>query len=490
MRAARHFAGWFCALSVLCGLSAQSAVAAAAASSSSPASTSSKSSAPGETTFDFQDLGRITVYQPTAAPRSVALFISGDGGWNLGVVDMARALAARGALVAGVDIRHAIKVPPLHERGCIYPAAQFEQLAHTLEARFALPHYQYPLLVGYSSGATLAYALLLQAPAGTFSGALSLGFGPDLETPTPLCEENLLRTEVRHTPPPGYDMQPVESTPARWIVLQGDLDQVCDPKRSHDFVTPIANAQLVMLPNVGHGYSVPKNWMPQFLSAYDSLSQDAQSSAASTTTSSGASLGDLPLIEVPATGTPGDSFAVILTGDGGWAGLDRGLATDLAARGIPVVGLSTLQYFWKSRTPEQTGADLDRVIRHYLDQWQKQRVLVIGYSMGAEVLPFALNRLSADTASHVALAAALAPGTEAEFEFHLTTWVGKHHAGLPLFPEVERLKTPFVCVYAHDDTNTLCPRLDRERFRVIELPGGHHFEGDYGRLAESLLAFK
>jgi type IV secretory pathway VirJ component len=447
-------------------------------------------SAPAVTKFDFQELGPITVYQPSGAPKSVALFISGDGGWNLGVVDMARALAARGALVAGVDIRRAIRVPPLHERSCIYPAAQFEQLAHTLEARYSLPHYQYPLLVGYSSGATLAYALLLQAPAGTFAGALSLGFGPDLETPKPLCEENLLRTEVRHTPPPGYDMQPVASTPARWIVLQGDLDQVCDPKLSHDFVAPIVNAELVMLPNVGHGYSVPKNWMPQFLSAYDALSEDARSSEAPSTTTRGTKLGDLPLIEVPATGAGGDAFAVILTGDGGWAGLDRGLAADLAARGIPAVGLSTLQYFWKSRTPEQTGADLDRVIRHYLDQWHKQRVLLIGYSMGAEVLPFALNRLTPDTMSHVALAAALAPGTEAEFEFHLTTWVGKHHPGLPLYPEVERLKTPFVCVYAHDDTDTLCPRLDRERFKVIELPGGHHFEGDYSRLADTLLALK
>jgi type IV secretory pathway VirJ component len=447
--------------------------------------------APGVTKFDFQELGPITVYQPSAAPKSVALFISGDGGWNLGVVDMARALAARGALVAGVDIRRAIRVSPLHERSCIYPAAQFEQLAHTLEARYSLPRYQYPLLVGYSSGATLAYALLLQAPTGTFAGALSLGFGPDLETPTPLCEENLLRTEARHTPPPGYDMQPVASTPARWIVLQGDLDQVCDPRKSHDFVAPIVNAQLVMLPNVGHGYSVPKNWMPQFLTAYDTLSQDARSSEEQSTTTQGTTLGDLPLIEVPATGrTSSDTFAVILTGDGGWAGLDRGLAADLAARGIPAVGLSTLQYFWKSRTPEQTGADLDRLIRHYLDRWHKERVLLIGYSMGAEVLPFALNRLTSDTMNHVTLAAALAPGTAAEFEFHLTTWVGKHHPGLPLYPEVERLKTPFVCVYAHDDTDTLCPRLDRTRFRVIELPGGHHFEGDYSRLADTLLAFK
>ena len=456
--------------------------ACAAVSAATPATAASSLSF--VSTFDFEELGPITVYQPSGTPRSVALFISGDGGWNRGVVDMARALAARGALVAGVDIRRVIKLAPLRDRGCTYPAAQFEQLAHSLEARFAVSQYHYPILVGYSSGATLAYALLLQAPVGTFAGALSLGFGPDLEAPTPLCEENLLRTVVRHTPPPGFDIQPVTSTPARWIVLQGDLDQVCDPQRSHDFVAPIGNAQLVMLPNVGHGYSVPKNWLPQFLSAYEALIEAATPREATSTTT----LGNLPLVEVPAEKASGDSFAVILTGDGGWAGLDRGLATDLASRGIPVVGLSTLQYFWKARTPEETGADLDRVIRYYLQRWHKTHALVIGYSMGAEVLPFALNRLSADTLGRVALAAALAPGTEAQFEFHLTDWVGRHRSGLPIVPEVERLKTPFICVYAHDDSGTLCPRLDRERFKVIELPGGHHFEGDYARLAATLLA--
>src|SRR5207245_7805648 len=38
--------------------------------------------------------GAVTVYIPEGAPRGVALFLSGDGGWELGVVGMARALAA------------------------------------------------------------------------------------------------------------------------------------------------------------------------------------------------------------------------------------------------------------------------------------------------------------------------------------------------------------------------------------------------------------
>jgi type IV secretory pathway VirJ component len=36
--------------------------------------------------------GTVTVYIPEGAPRSVAIFISGDGGWKLGVTRMAQAL--------------------------------------------------------------------------------------------------------------------------------------------------------------------------------------------------------------------------------------------------------------------------------------------------------------------------------------------------------------------------------------------------------------
>ena len=45
-----------------------------------------------ETTAQFGRFGKITVYRPSLHPAHVVLFVSGDGGWNLGVVDMAREL--------------------------------------------------------------------------------------------------------------------------------------------------------------------------------------------------------------------------------------------------------------------------------------------------------------------------------------------------------------------------------------------------------------
>ena len=49
--------------------------------------------------------GTVTVYIPEGPARSVAIFLSGDGGWQLGVIGMARALTDSGAVVIGADIR-------------------------------------------------------------------------------------------------------------------------------------------------------------------------------------------------------------------------------------------------------------------------------------------------------------------------------------------------------------------------------------------------
>ena len=50
--------------------------------------------APYATHLPAGRFGKVTVYIPEGQPTSVALFLSGDGGWELGVVNMAHALAA------------------------------------------------------------------------------------------------------------------------------------------------------------------------------------------------------------------------------------------------------------------------------------------------------------------------------------------------------------------------------------------------------------
>lgn len=46
-----------------------------------------------------------------------------------------------------------------------------------------------------------------------------------------------------------------------------------------------------------------------------------------------------------------------------------------------------------------------------------------------------------------------------------------------------------LCVYGVDEAeNSSCSKLDPKRFRVQGLPGGHHFDGDYALLAQTIIA--
>jgi type IV secretory pathway VirJ component len=153
-----------------------------------------------------------------------------------------------------------------------------------------------------------------------------------------------------------------------------------------------------------------------------------------------------------------------------------------------VVGWDSLRYFWKARTPDSAARDLDRIIRHYLRQWGKSRVVAVGYSLGAETMPFIVNRLSPDTREKVALTALLAPGPEAFFEFHVSLWLGREHGGLPLGPELRRLAgSNLLCVYGADESDSSCAGLTDPAFHIVRLPGGHHFDGDYEALGRYIL---
>ncbi|MEO7438403.1 MAG: AcvB/VirJ family lysyl-phosphatidylglycerol hydrolase, partial [Candidatus Binatia bacterium] len=121
--------------------------------------------------------------------------------------------------------------------------------------------------------------------------------------------------------------------------------------------------------------------------------------------------------------------------------------------------------------------------------WSTTRLLLIGYSRGADVLPFLASRLPDDLRSTVALVALLGPAQTTDFEFHLTDWLGGDDPDArPIAPEVAKLRgLRVLCVQGADEDDSLCPLLDATLAQRFVLPGGHHFGGDYGVIATRIL---
>ncbi|MDA8139641.1 MAG: hypothetical protein M0036_13405 [Desulfobacteraceae bacterium] len=436
-----------------------------------------------ESTLAFGRLGTVHLYRQAEHPSKVVLFVSGDGGWNLGVVDMAKELAGLDALVVGIDIVHYLKGISHSSEACFYPAADFEALSKYAQKRLGYPDYVQPLLVGYSSGATLVYALLAQAPANTFKGAISLGFCPDLPLAETPCKGSGLAW-TKDPKKPVYYFLPAERLGNPWVAFQGAIDQVCNPEKTGEFVQKVKGAQIVMLPKVGHGFGVSKNWLPQFKETFIRLT--AESKPALKTEHP-----DLPIVEVIAKAPQKNVMAVLLTGDGGWAGIDREIAAGLAQQGVSVVGLDSLKYFWTARTPDSAARDLTRLLDYYLGAWQKEKAVLVGYSLGADVLPFMAARLPDNLRGRIALIALLAPSRQTAFEFHLRDWIGGSDPSdqYPILPEVEKLRDlPLLCFCGKEERDSLCRDRLPPHATVITMAGAHHLGGDDASIVKRIIA--
>ena len=430
----------------------------------------------------FQNLA---IYVPTQTPTSVVLFLSDDQGPRSGTATLVHELIAHRAMVAVIDWPKLAANLEADSADCVFLDGDLENLSHFLQAYRHLPSYLPPFLLGYGAGAPLAYASLVQAPDNTFAGVLTFGFSPSTTLTKPLCKGSGVEF-TRRWPEPGFTFAPAKRLQDPWLLLQGELDGVFTPAAARAFIANMQGAALVVLPRLGRDATAAA--LPALGAAYDTLVKRTLARLAPLPP---AVLGGLPVIEVSAAPgtTPTDSFAIVLSGDGGWAGLDKDVAQALSAHGIPVVGLDSLRYFWTRRTPEGLGADIDRMIRYYSQHLGKQRVLLIGYSQGADVLPFAVNRLPTATRAHVALTVLMGMSEHAVFEFHVSNWISNDNSGPATMPEVERMSgTPVLCIYGEGDNDSLCPKLDPGKVRIVKMKGGHHFGGDYAGLAREILA--
>jgi len=437
-----------------------------------------------EESLQFGSFGMVNLYYQSPQPTNVVLFVSGDGGWNLGVVEMARSLSSLNTLVIGIDIVHYLGVIQKSTESCLYPAGDFEMLSQYIQKKMNYAGYDTPILIGYSSGATLVYASMVQAPATTFKGAISIGFCPDLQLSKPLCHGSGLEWTVDEKK--GYLFQPAVNLEVPWIVLQGEVDQVCLPSGTEKYVQKVKGAKIISLPKVGHGFSVQKNWLPQFKQAFIQLASEKQEAPPPAISE----LQDLPLIEIPAVGNSTNLMAVLISGDGGWAYLDKCIARLLSENGVDVIGLNSLKYFWKARSPAETSSDMERILHYYLPVLKKEKVILIGYSMGADVLPFVINRLSPALCQQVCLAVFLGLSHTADFEFHFSNWLSTaaNKNSLAVKPEFLKLRgIKKLCCYGEEDQETLCRDFNPAETKIIVIKGGHRLGGNYQAVVQAIL---
>ena len=441
---------------------------------------------PAETHVAGGRYGEVSVAWPDGEPRGFVVLFSSQAGWTPADQAAARALAREGALTVGVDTpRYAATIaaaPPVDGHACQQLVGDAEAVAHQLERQLKSRRYFAPIVAGTGAGGTLALHVLAQAPANTIAGAVSVDADARLDRRFALC--------------------PPDPTVSRGSVLPGFVETGV----THDAAvsaTAAAQRSAVKEGADAPGFRDKKEMVAQYAAQlvakpprlFDAASTPAQQFAAlvsphlQSTGGGDQDVSDLPLIELPAA-HPRGMLAVVMSGDGGWRDLDKTIGEALRKDGVSVIGWDSLRYFWSEKTPDQVTHDLARVLRVYGARWHADHIALIGYSFGADVMPFAYNRLPASLRDQVALVSLLGFARAADFQVRVGGWLGlpPSEKALPAKPEVDRLPAGIVqCFYGEDEEDTLCPALTGTA-DVIRTAGGHHFGRDYDALEKQILA--
>jgi len=192
---------------------------------------------------------------------------------------------------------------------------------------------------------------------------------------------------------------------------------------------------------------------------------------------------NLPIIESRSNGYC-DYYVILLTGNGGWRNLVQSVTHYLNSKSVTVVAINTKKYLWSEKKPAQIGCDLESVIDRYENKWGQKKVVFVGYSMGAEVLPFALDCMGDKYRNEINDLILIGPWQKVTFKVKLKDYYLEVNKGTDLYTELLQLKTEKAYIICDDNAFSICRK---DLGGIIDhdfLKGGHHFGGDYVALSK------
>lgn len=428
---------------------------------------------PAQMHYESAEWGRYDVWLPHGEVKALVFLLSPETGVGREERAAAAALTQLGAAVAVVDTRIYLRDMggaggPGEQETCLDVPGAFLWTSHFLQKEMALPVYRPPYLVGRGAGGALAYVALAQSRPGALAGGVSVDVRPLLPMRRPPC--GIRATATRR----GWRLGAYRLG-GQWRIAGTDALSA-DVLRWYR-AAAARNARPAVDPPRRRGYpSLLAAVLPPLMEQAGKGRDEAAER--------------MPVVEVEEH-SPRGVLAVIYSGDGGWRDIDKSIGGFLAHGGLAVVGVDVLTYFWNKRSPDEVGQDAAAMLRYYLTTWRQRHVALIGYSFGAEILPFVYNRLPPDLQEDVVLVSLLAPSRTTDFEVNVADWLGAS-PGKDEFlvaPEIMRIPGAKVqCFYGEEEADdSLCTDPAVHGVEVVRRPGSHHFDGDYAALGATVL---
>ena len=180
---------------------------------------------------------------------------------------------------------------------------------------------------------------------------------------------------------------------------------------------------------------------------------------------------------------------VFLSGDMGLnVGIEPQVAAQLASNGIPVLSINSLYYFRVTRAPAEIERLIAGGIRRALVFGHADRVVLIGYSFGADMLHTGLASLPLALRGKVVMTALIVPSDTVQFRSspsEVFSFMEPQYDALATARKLDWV--PGLCIYGIREESSLCKQLTLPRFHSIGLPGGHLLHRDANAVYRELI---
>jgi len=120
-----------------------------------------------------------------------------------------------------------------------------------------------------------------------------------------------------------------------------------------------------------------------------------------------------------------------------------------------------------------------KALNFYGKEWGREKYVLIGYSLGAEIVPFIVNDLPEDIKSRIASAVLMSPATSTDFEIHISNMLGmgNRQNTYNTIDEIIKMQSVHTLIIFGDGEKTEIPGLLSTTSVVIrKIPGDHHYK--------------
>lgn len=186
----------------------------------------------------------------------------------------------------------------------------------------------------------------------------------------------------------------------------------------------------------------------------------------------------------------GKPLIFFISGDGGWTDFSTNFINKLNREGYPVIALNARNYFWEKKTPSQTAADAGSLINPYLAKWKADSVVLIGYSFGADIIPFIYTNLEKSTVSKIKKAVLMLPGLSTDFTVHISEMLGFSRTNAySVVSELNKLSIPVLVVLGSEKSLFPVDSLVIKNYQTSVIKGGHHFDAEVDSVIKKITDF-